>query len=47
MRGRTTITIAHRLSTLENCDLRLEIEGGQLVSMTGSCKTTERTSAVV
>jgi ATP-binding cassette subfamily B protein len=47
MRGRTTITIAHRLSTLENCDLRLEIEGGQLVSMTGSCKTTKRTSAVV
>jgi ATP-binding cassette, subfamily B, bacterial len=47
MRGRTTITIAHRLSTLENCDLRLEIEGGQLVSLTGSCKTTERTSAVV
>ncbi len=47
MRGRTTITIAHRLSTLENCDLRLEIEGGQLVSMTRSCQTTERTSAVV
>jgi ATP-binding cassette, subfamily B, bacterial len=47
MHGRTTITIAHRLSTLENCDLRLEIERGQLVSMTGPCKTTERTSAVV
>ena len=28
MRGRTTFMIAHRLSTLENCDLRLEVEAG-------------------
>lgn len=47
MQGRTTITITHRLSTLENCDLRLEIERGHLVSMTGPCKTMERTKAVV
>jgi ATP-binding cassette, subfamily B, bacterial len=31
MRGRTTFIVAHRLSTLEHCDLRLEIEGGRLV----------------
>jgi len=31
MRGRTTLTVAHRLSTLERCDLRLELEHGRLV----------------
>ncbi len=31
MRGRTTFMIAHRLSTLENCDLRLEMEFGALL----------------
>jgi ATP-binding cassette subfamily B protein len=31
MRGRTTFMIAHRLSTLESCDLRLELSGGRLV----------------
>src|SRR5919202_209179 len=31
MRGRTTIMIAHRLSTLAGCDARLEIERGRLV----------------
>ncbi len=39
MVGRTTLVVAHRLSTLEHCDLRLEIEGGRLVtvrSMVGS-----------
>ena len=30
MRGRTTFVIAHRLSTLESCDLRLEVEGGRV-----------------
>jgi ATP-binding cassette, subfamily B, bacterial len=30
MSGRTTFMIAHRLSTLENCTLRLELEGGRL-----------------
>jgi ATP-binding cassette subfamily B protein len=30
MSGRTTFMIAHRLSTLENCELRLELEGGRL-----------------
>jgi ATP-binding cassette subfamily B protein len=32
MRGRTTFIVAHRLSTLRDCDIRLEIEDGHLVS---------------
>jgi ATP-binding cassette subfamily B protein len=32
MCGRTTFTIAHRLSTLRNCDLRLHMEKGRLVN---------------
>ncbi len=36
MYGRTTFMIAHRLSTLETCDLRLEIEDGRLVAMTSN-----------
>jgi ATP-binding cassette subfamily B protein len=31
MRGRTTFMIAHRLSTLEGCDVRLRIEAGRLI----------------
>jgi ATP-binding cassette, subfamily B, bacterial len=31
MRGRTTFMIAHRLSTLEKCDVRLAIERGRVV----------------
>jgi ABC-type multidrug transport system ATPase subunit len=31
MQGRTTVMIAHRLSTLAHCDARLEIEHGRLV----------------
>jgi ATP-binding cassette subfamily B protein len=30
MHGRTTFMIAHRLSTLETCDVRLEVEAGRL-----------------
>ena len=33
MKGRTTLVVAHRLSTLERCDLRLEIEHGRLVTI--------------
>jgi ATP-binding cassette, subfamily B, bacterial len=33
MHGRTTFLIAHRLSTLEHCDLLLWIEGGRLVDV--------------
>jgi ATP-binding cassette subfamily B protein len=31
MRGRTTIMIAHRLSTLEGCALRLQLEHGEVI----------------
>ncbi len=31
MQGRTTFMIAHRLSTLETCDMRMELEDGRLV----------------
>ncbi len=34
MEGRTTFIIAHRLSTLEGCDLRLEMEQGRLTVQT-------------
>ncbi len=32
LEGRTTFMIAHRMSTLQNCDLLLRIEGGRLVA---------------
>src|SRR5437762_2044780 len=35
MQGRTTLMIAHRLSTLANCDYILQIENGRLVSSAG------------
>ena len=31
MRGRTSFIIAHRLSTLKNCDILLQIEKGRVV----------------
>jgi ATP-binding cassette subfamily B protein len=34
VRGRTTFIIAHRLSTLHRCDLRLEIQNGTLSDVT-------------
>ncbi|MGB7292462.1 MAG: ABC transporter ATP-binding protein [Thermodesulfobacteriota bacterium] len=40
MRGRTTFMIAHRLSTLEKCDLLLVLESGRLVSITADIPTT-------
>ena len=36
MAGRTTLMIAHRLSTLEVCDARIVIEHGHLVEATGN-----------
>ena len=33
MEGRTTLVVAHRLSTLDGCDVRLEIERGRLVAV--------------
>lgn len=44
MQGRTTFMIAHRLSTLDDCDVRLQLERGKLVSCTPAappaCPTT-------
>lgn len=34
MEGRTTFMIAHRLSTLEGCDERIELAGGRVTMMT-------------
>jgi len=36
MAGRTTVMIAHRLSTLEVCDARMVIEYGRIVEATGN-----------
>jgi ATP-binding cassette subfamily B protein len=36
MQGRTSLMIAHRLSTLESCDARFEIEYGRLVRPSGA-----------
>jgi ATP-binding cassette subfamily B protein len=36
MAGRTTLMIAHRLSTLDVCDARIVIEHGRLVEATGN-----------
>jgi ATP-binding cassette subfamily B protein len=36
MVGRTTLMIAHRLSTLDACDARIEIEYGQIVKAVGN-----------
>src|SRR5262249_27954916 len=33
VRGRTTFMIAHRLSTLENCDLRIELVAGRIAGL--------------
>jgi ATP-binding cassette subfamily B protein len=35
MDGRTTFMIAHRLSTLDICDARLELDGGRVVDASG------------
>lgn len=38
-KGRTTVMIAHRLSTLENCDMLLQLENGRLVAVTTDVST--------
>ena len=44
MRGRTTLMIAHRLSTLEQCDVRLSLERGRIASVV---RVSENDRAVV
>jgi len=36
MQGRTTLLVAHRMSTLEICDARIELEHGSIVSAAGN-----------
>jgi ATP-binding cassette subfamily B protein len=47
MSGRTTFMIAHRLSTLTNCDVLLKIENGRLDDMTSDVPTTITEALVV
>jgi ATP-binding cassette subfamily B protein len=44
MAGRTTLMIAHRLSTLESCDARLVIDHGQIVQTTGNIECAQLSS---
>ena len=46
MRGRTTFMIAHRLSTLEGCDIRFQIEGGR-ISAAGPARMRLRSAAAI
>ncbi len=39
MQGRTTFMVAHRTSTLEHCDIRLELEHGRLIQTAGAATT--------
>jgi ATP-binding cassette subfamily B protein len=39
MRGRTTFVIAHRLSTLSGCDVRLRVQGGHVVPVAETAGT--------
>ena len=41
MRGRTTIMIAHRLSTLDYCDVVYQLKDGQLLPQSGSAKASK------
>lgn len=44
--GRTSITIAHRLSTLEQCDMRLRVEAGRVQLLDANqAATTDRSQA--
>lgn len=38
MQGRTTFMIAHRLTTLENCDILFDVENGQLAKETARAR---------
>jgi ATP-binding cassette subfamily B protein len=44
MEGRTSLLIAHRLSTLDICDARVEIEDGRLVASSGTAPGVRRES---
>ena len=46
MRGRPTFVIAHRLSTLDGCELRLKVDAGRVAPSDGYEVTTEVAQAV-
>lgn len=48
IRGRTSLVIAHRLSTVRNADLILVVRNGKIVerARTGSCSTESTKSGV-
>ncbi len=46
MRGRTTFMIAHRLSTLDSCETRLELDQGSLVSRSHSANVRQHEALV-
>jgi ATP-binding cassette, subfamily B, bacterial len=44
MEGRTTFMIAHRLSTLDGCDERIEVGAGRVVQMSEGLRLSDRSS---
>ncbi len=46
MQGRTTFMIAHRLTTLENCDLLLVIDDGRLIDVRSDVMSTIRQAVI-
>ena len=46
MCGRTTFLIAHRLSTLAACNLRLEVEDGRVVQVTSAAPVRSQESGI-
>ena len=47
MRGRTTLMIAHRLSTLANCDVLIEIQGGRILTVESNVSAPRAMAGVV
>jgi ATP-binding cassette subfamily B protein len=47
MKGRTAFIIAHRLSTLKNCDVLLQIENGQPIAVTSDVSKAIRDASIL
>jgi len=46
MRGRTTFMIAHRIATLKDCDIRVEMRDGHLVEVIAELRDADRVGVV-
>jgi ATP-binding cassette subfamily B protein len=46
MRGRTTFMIAHRIATLKDCDLRIEMRDGHLVEVIPELRDADRVGVI-